>query len=157
MFETVPDLFLQLDTSYFFDSEKIIITASAEYFDPIKVLKLLEYGINNIKELIDNQIKFKYNFVYSNQYFWIQSLDSIKINKILSMENSEFINQLVNQQTKVIHYLLPNEYPDDKNIYYCYQNNKRYIYSKNRYYSNLPDTLLMILPNIKIFKIISCD
>jgi hypothetical protein len=110
--------------SYFLSFEenskkKIVIKVFGKKFEINNTLKLIEYSIKNDEKIEKNQKKIEYsgNF-YSSK---INSIDVNEIKKILKKENSDILNEVINNKID-----RPGD-PYAEGVTYYWQNNEYYV------------------------------
>lgn len=150
--------------STYFDKDILIIEQVASSFDPLKTLKLVEYGIKNRE------------FIYQNRKKICN--DTNILNKIFNEQPSEAINKIIEEKTYRKDFVFDFDSSgriinsnENENLTYYYQNNLYYIQlhgycfgiqnnsDTNKYSSKgrYKDTNALILSNIYQFKKIDFD
>jgi len=149
-----PDFFISFDSISYWNenSEKwlkekgIVIRQFAKQFQAQTTLKLLEYAISNLKNIKSTQRQIEYKNHYNLK---ITSIDTLKIEKILSTPNSKFLNNILQQRID-----RPEKDFRNGGISYYWQNDNYYVFVKYMWWNNdeqnfyYPEYVLFVIENV---------
>jgi len=113
-----------LDNSKVFDEPSINITHSFNHFDIRETLELLNYAINNIEEVKQNQKK---RYLKNYNVYIRTSIDSSIINQN-KKNKSEIVDKILESKIYTQSVLLSNSSVNISDISYFSKNNKYFIY-----------------------------
>jgi len=131
------------DTIYFLKSKALVIREVSRTFDPVAILKLVEYAITNLENIKQMQKPLKYNKNYCQ--WLINSIDTSLTRQISLSKSSSIVNQTLKQKID------RPDTNDNCEISYFYQNNKYHIYFNEA----KEDGILLMTDNIYQFQRVS--
>jgi hypothetical protein len=147
------------DSIYLYQKDVLVIKIYAYTLNPLQILKLADFGMRNIPliqstQTINQTSKWLINYRYS-------SIPQLKIDSILSYNESSFVKKIDSQKNLIEHNKFPNNYYDDINIYYYYQSGLYHLSRKPDIYTGGvakdKDSLLISLSNIYQFEMLDCN
>lgn len=136
------------DTPPFLNNNALVIREVSRKFNAAITLNLLEYAINNLSGIKQQQKPLKYELNYCN--WTINSIDTSLTRKVAIGKPSVKVSEILKRKV----YRLATQKQDNDGISYFFQNNKYYIFF-NGY--NIKDSVLLITDNIYQFTVLSFD